>query len=87
MAITLAGLAGSLFDSLLGATVQAMYLHPESGELTEKHLPGAEVARGWPLLSNDRVNLLASLFWGWRGRVTVYSIDIDFFTKIIKSVF
>lgn len=59
--VSLAGLAGSLFDSLLGATVQVMYYHPESGDVTEKRLPSATVARGWAWMSNDWVNLLASL--------------------------
>src|SRR6266511_614926 len=35
--ITAAGLAGSLFDSFLGATVQAMYYCPTDNKETEKH--------------------------------------------------
>src|SRR6476661_2893140 len=35
--ITIAGLAGSLFDSFLGGTVQAMYFCPTDQKETEKH--------------------------------------------------
>jgi uncharacterized protein (TIGR00297 family) len=66
-AITLAGLAASLFDSLLGATVQAMYFCPKDQKETEKHplhscgTPTVRV-RGWEWLTNDRVNVLCSMF-------------------------
>jgi uncharacterized protein (TIGR00297 family) len=60
--ITAAGLAGSLFDSFLGATVQAMYLCPRDNKETEKHplhTCGTETVhiRGWKWLNNDWVNL------------------------------
>ncbi|BCX05605.1 MAG: hypothetical protein KatS3mg053_3543 [Candidatus Roseilinea sp.] len=63
---TVAGLAGSLFDSLLGATVQAMYYSETRGKETEKRFerdgtPNRPI-RGWPWLNNDWVNFLASLF-------------------------
>lgn len=59
--ITTAGLSGSLFDSLLGATVQAMYYCPTDQKETEKHplhTCGTETVhiRGWRWLSNDWVN-------------------------------
>ena len=60
------GLAGSLFDSLLGATVQALYLAP-AGE-TERRAsrdgaPNRQI-RGWRWMNNDMVNLLSSLVGG-----------------------
>ena len=65
--ITAAGLAGSLFDSLLGATVQAMYFCPTDQKETEKHplhTCGTETVhlRGWEWLNNDWVNFACSAF-------------------------
>lgn len=64
--ISLAGLAGSLFDSFLGATVQAMYFCPADQKETEKHplhTCGTQTVhvRGWTWLDNDWVNLACSL--------------------------
>jgi uncharacterized protein (TIGR00297 family) len=60
--ITLAGITGALFDSLLGATVQAIYRCPQCDKETERHpihICGAETTqlRGWMWLNNDMVNL------------------------------
>jgi len=65
--ITFAGLAGSLFDSFLGATVQAMYYCPTDKKETEKHplhTCGTETAhlRGWKWLNNDWVNFACGAF-------------------------
>ncbi len=59
--ITASGLAGSLFDSILGATVQAIYFCPKDHKETERHplhTCGTETVhlRGWKWLTNDWVN-------------------------------
>ncbi|KAF0107600.1 MAG: hypothetical protein FD146_1634 [Anaerolineaceae bacterium] len=60
------GFLGSLFDSLLGATVQAIYHCPQCDKETEKHpvhTCGARTVqvRGWRWLNNDLVNLACAL--------------------------
>jgi uncharacterized protein (TIGR00297 family) len=60
------GLAGSLFDSLLGATAQAMYYCPECEKETEKRVHSCgtptKYLRGLNWMDNDVVNFLATLF-------------------------
>lgn len=73
-AVTLAGAAGSTVDSLLGATVQAIYYCPRCAKETERHplhTCGTPTTprRGWSWLDNDRVNFSCSVFgavvaWG-----------------------
>ena len=65
-AISLAGLFGSLVDSALGATVQAIYYCPVCCKETERfplHTCGSQTVlrRGWRWLDNDWVNLGCSL--------------------------
>jgi uncharacterized protein (TIGR00297 family) len=59
-----AGFVGSLFDSLLGASIQAMYFCPVCDRETERfpeHSCGSKthLVRGWAWLNNDVVNFIA----------------------------
>lgn len=62
------GLAGSLTDSVLGATVQAIYFSDARAKETEQRLEKDgtpnRLLRGWRWLSNDWVNALSSLVGG-----------------------
>ena len=65
--ITFSGLAGALFDSFLGGTVQAMYFCPTDKKETEKHplhTCGTQTVhiRGWEWLDNDWVNFSCGAF-------------------------
>jgi len=61
-AVILGGLAGAFFDSLLGATVQAIYYDPKCAKYTEHRVPDVSPERGWAWMNNDAVNLISSMF-------------------------
>ncbi|MFH1085935.1 MAG: DUF92 domain-containing protein [Chloroflexota bacterium] len=65
VAAMLGGLAGSLTDSLLGATAQGVYYCEHCQQLTERpaHACGerAQQVRGWAWLNNEVVNLVGAL--------------------------
>jgi uncharacterized protein (TIGR00297 family) len=64
-ATVVGGSAGVVFDSLLGATVQAISWCPRCQAETERRTHACGMAtiplRGWPWLNNDVVNALASV--------------------------
>jgi len=68
LGIAAAGMAGSLADSVLGATLQAVYVCRLCAQRTEdcghRHddsPPALTLTRGLPIMTNDTVNLCASL--------------------------
>lgn len=66
-AVALAGLAGAFLDSLLGATVQAIYYCPACEKDTERHPwhscgSPTTLQRGWRWLDNDWVNFISAAF-------------------------
>lgn len=67
---SLSGLIGSLFDSFLGATVQAIYFCDNCHKETERHPihtcgHPTRLIRGWHWLDNDWVNFVSSAVGGW----------------------
>ena len=60
---TIGGVIGSLSDSLMGATVQRLYMGPHG--LTERaHASDGTplpLVRGWRWMNNDAVNFISSL--------------------------
>jgi uncharacterized protein (TIGR00297 family) len=64
-ATLVSGLLGSIFDSLLGATVQGIYYCAACETETEKQLHGCGLrtshVRGWRWLNNDVVNFVSSV--------------------------
>ena len=69
------GLAGSLFDSFLGATVQAMYYCPTCKKETERRIHSCgtptKPLRGIAWVNNDMVNFLATTF----GALVAMGVD------------
>lgn len=74
----LSGLAGSFFDSLLGATVQAMYYCPVCDKETERRIHSCgthtKPLRGIAWINNDVVNFAATLF----GALTAMWLHLSF---------
>lgn len=64
--IVLVGTAGALIDSLMGASVQAIYYCPQCERETERHPlhscgTPTRAMRGWGWLNNDWVNFISSV--------------------------
>jgi len=63
--IALTGFMGCVMDSYLGACVQAHYIDPDTGNLTEKDKKNGvslELAQGIRWVDNDMVNLISNVF-------------------------
>lgn len=68
------GLAGSLLDSILGATVQAKYRVPETGEIVEGGIQdqGVQKISGARWVTNDLVNVFCTIAGGVAGILLGY---------------
>jgi len=69
LVVGLSGLLGSLIDSLLAASLQAIYMCPACGKQTERHPlhscgQPTEFVRGFKWLTNDWVNSICTLAGG-----------------------
>lgn len=75
------GLAGSIADSVLGATIQAMYYCPTCHKETERHIHSCGTTttalRGIAWFNNDVVNFLATLI----GSLTAIGLQLCAFAK------
>jgi len=74
---TLAGAAGSLVDSILGATLQAIYTCPACRKETERHPThtcgtATVQKRGLSWLNNDRVNFVCDCVGALAGIVLIH---------------
>ena len=62
----ISGFLGSMFDSFLGATLQAMYFCPTCQKETERRIHNCgnqtQLLRGLSWLNNDGVNFLSTIF-------------------------
>jgi uncharacterized protein (TIGR00297 family) len=76
LTVVLGGVSGSFFDSLLGATVQAIYTCPQCQKETERHPihscgTATHLKRGWSWLNNDWVNFFCSV----AGAITAWLLS------------
>ncbi len=86
LVVTAAGLACSLVDSLLGATVQAQFFCPVCRKETERHPLHAcgnptILQRGRPWLNNDVVNAACAIFGAFlaaaAGLALIHPVDLS----------
>jgi uncharacterized protein (TIGR00297 family) len=63
----IAGSIGFMCDSLLGAYLQALYKHPLTLLLTEKHSKNAELVKGFPWIDNDMINFITTVIGALLG--------------------
>jgi uncharacterized protein (TIGR00297 family) len=72
--VAIAGIAGALADSVLGASVQTLRYCPQCKRPTEREPHGCgantEIVRGWSAIGNDAVNFAAT----FTGAVVAYAL-------------
>jgi uncharacterized protein (TIGR00297 family) len=79
--VAIAGIAGALTDSVLGASVQTLRYCPQCRRPTEREPHGCgantEIVRGWSAVGNDAVNFAATLI----GAAVAYALVPYFFSR------
>ncbi len=79
--VAIAGIAGALADSVLGASVQTLRYCPQCERPTEREPHGCgantEIVRGWSPIGNDAVNFAAT----FTGAVVAYALAPYFFSR------
>ncbi len=82
LGIVLAGIGGSLVDSVLGASVQALYYCPVCDRLTEssRHRCGSatRITRGYAWATNDIVNVCATMAGAVLGALWELAIGLRY---------
>lgn len=60
-ALTISGFLGTIIDSILGASIQAIYLDENDKETEKKYVDGSlrKLSRGFKIINNDFVNLIS----------------------------
>ena len=86
--LSLSGLGGSLLDSLLGASIQAIYTCPVCQKETERHpyhTCGSltTLKRGWAWLNNDWVNIACAAGGAGLAVIAVIWLPVLFGLSII----
>lgn len=75
MACSIGGFLGMLIDSLLGATIQEVYVSKPNGRLYEKPSGGREyvLIKGFRGIDNNMVNFISGLLAGFSG-IAIYRL-------------
>ena len=81
------GLMGSLFDSLLGSTIQAIYFCDSCDKETERHPTHTcgnttRHLRGWRWLDNDWVNFISSVAGGLLAVGIIVGLGVSTLNKL-----
>ena len=69
------GIVGFIFDSILGATVQALYRNKVASQVTEAVGTENQLIKGYKYMNNDVVNLMTTLFAAISGALLYLAVN------------